>query len=111
MKAGHPSTAFLHSARIYFGRAYEIEHDVPVRPLGLIYDGSMEMLLKKFEGNVFKNDGEGIVEKKDGKDDEEGDKQVKPADIEVVKNMRQSIREVLGRKIFPSSREPPEEVV
>jgi hypothetical protein len=107
MKAEHPSTALPHSARIHFGRAYEIEHGVPVRPLGLIHDGSMEMLLKQFEGNVFKNDGESIVEKKD---DEEGDKQVKSADMEVVRDMRQSIMDVLGGNISPEWNEPPEEV-
>jgi hypothetical protein len=111
MKAEHPSTALPQSARIHFGRAYEIEHDVPVRPLGLIHDASMEMLLKQFEGNVFKENGESIVEKKEGKHDEKGDKQVKPADMGVVKDMRQSIMDVLEGDISPYSHMPPREVV
>jgi hypothetical protein len=67
---------------------------MPVRPLGLIHDGSMDAFLRQFEGNVFKN-AEGVVEKNERRDDGEADKHVKPAGMEVVKDMRQSIIDVL----------------
>ena len=67
---------------------------MPVRPLGLIHDGSMDVFLRQFEGNVFKN-AEGVVEKNERRDDGEADKHVKPADMEVVKDMRQSIIDVV----------------
>jgi hypothetical protein len=115
MKAEHPSTALPHSARIHFGRAYEIEHTVPVRPLGLIHAGSMETLLSQFEVNVFKKRGTRSGDSQAAKAKEakvaQDDTKVGPADMAVVKEMRQSIMDVLGPNISPYVHQPPEEVL
>jgi hypothetical protein len=64
MKPEHPSTALPEAARIHFGRAYEVHHNIAVRPLGLIYAGSMEYLMKQFESNCPRKESSDINEKK-----------------------------------------------
>jgi hypothetical protein len=56
MKPDHPSTALLRVARIHFGRAYEIKHEVPVKSLGLIHSASMEDLLSHSKSSMYKNE-------------------------------------------------------
>jgi hypothetical protein len=115
MKAEHPSTALPHSARIHFGRAYEVDHDVPVRPLGLIHAGSMETLLSQFENHVFKkesgNSGVSQAAKANEAEVAQDDAKVGPADMAIVKEMRQNIMDVLGEDISPYKHTPPKEVL
>lgn len=56
MKAEHPSTALPRSARIHFGRVYEISHDMAIESLGLIHVDSMETLKLQFEACAFHQD-------------------------------------------------------
>lgn len=116
MKPEHPSTALPRSARIHFGRAYKIDHRIPVQPLGLIHPASMEILLDQFEANVFKRNKEQM---KRSRDDENGDNIsevintpspdaiVVAADLEIVKDMRQSIIKVLDSELSPAMNLPP----
>ncbi len=103
MKAEHPSTALPQSARIHFGRAYEIEHHTPVQPLGLIHATSMETLRSQFEAHVYRK-GSRNEETSNPAPEREGDlpqddSQIEPADMVIVKEMRQNIMEVLGPDI------------
>jgi hypothetical protein len=114
MKPEHPSTALPQTARIHFGRAYIIHHTLPVQTLGLVHSASMETLRDQFEEKVFRKDKEQMERSRDDEDDHEGDYDLKStenssfdanvvaADIEVVKDMRQSIIKVLGSDLSPA---------
>lgn len=111
MKPEHPSTTLPKSARIHFGRAYEVAHSMPIQPLGLIHPTSMETLLDQFEAQVPRTVGE-------SKRSADGSTQASPftdslpqdepkvtaADMEVVKKMRQDINNVLGPTLSDPSR-------
>lgn len=115
MKPEHPSTALPISSRIHFGRAYGIGHDIPVKPLGLIHAGSMEKLISQSEAHVYRTrpgSNLQIFESQNLRVVEEPiDQHIIPADMEVVKSMRYSIMDVLGRNLslssHPAPREPP----
>lgn len=120
MKVEHPSTVLPHTARIHFGRAYEIDHDVPVRSIGLIHTGSMETLRSQFQSNVSKEGvrtGEEetyesklnrILEISQEGKDSENDAAVLPADMETVKNIRQRIKDNIGPALSPTAHPPVE---
>ena len=110
MKPDHPSTALPSTARIHFGRAYEIEHKIPVQPLGLVHPGSMETLLDQFEAKIVKLSPEGMEEREYQTEHgiEEPDlKTQAAADMHIVKDMRESITKILGPKLSPAYHEPP----
>jgi len=119
MKAEHPSTALPHTARIHYGRAYEIGHNVPVRPIGLIHAGSMETLQSQFQSNVSK-DGIQTGEKETPgskldrfleilqDEDSEDDAAVLPADMEMVKSTQQRIEDNTSPAISPTAHPPVE---
>ncbi|KAI1660283.1 hypothetical protein F4813DRAFT_351563 [Daldinia decipiens] len=52
MKSDHPSKALPRTARIHYGRVYEIPHNLPVESIGLVHDASMEVLHDQFEANM-----------------------------------------------------------
>jgi hypothetical protein len=74
----------------------------------------METLRDQFEEKVFRKDKEQMERSRDDEDDHEGDYNLKStenssfdanvvaADIEVVKDMRQSIIKVLGSDLSPA---------
>lgn len=114
MRPEHPSTALPTSARIHFGLAYGINHKIPVKSLGLIDGGSIERLISESEAHMYRNDfgsNPATLESQDFGPDEElmvSDKDVIPADMEVVKSMRNSIIGVLGPDISLSSHPRPQ---
>lgn len=132
MKPEHPSTALPNSTRIHFGRTYGISHMAAVKSLGLIHAGSMEKLMLQSVSHVYRNtldnsaqisesqscgvDGDEVTDDfapnmlfRNGIVDV--DKDIIPADIEVVKNMRNTIMEVLGPDISLDNHPPPKEPV
>lgn len=115
MKPEHPSTALPTSSRIHFGRAYEVAHVVPVKPLGLIHAGSMQHLISESKAHVYKNDSGNNPQTSETLNlevDEEPmdlDKDINPADMDLVKSMRCSIMDVLGQNISLSKHLPPKE--
>ncbi|KAE8138588.1 hypothetical protein BDV38DRAFT_292185 [Aspergillus pseudotamarii] len=88
MKAEHPSTALPSSARICFGRVYEVFHDVNLKSLGLIHDVSMENLQLQFSSHCPK------ASENDNQEEAVTDFTVSPADINVVKDIREDINTV-----------------
>lgn len=121
MKPEHPSTALPISARIHFGRAYAINHKIPVKSLGLIHVGSMQNLILASEAHIRKNNSSNNLQTPESHNLEvaedfiDRDQHIIPADMEVVKDMRNSIMDVLGRNIslttHPAPKEPPLGVV
>lgn len=115
MKPEHPSTALPTSARIHFGRAYEVIHALPIKPLGLIHAGSMQDLISQSEAHVYKNESRNNPRTSETPDVEvaeepmDVDKDVNPADMELVRSMRCSIMDVLGQNISLDSHPPPKE--
>lgn len=109
MKPDHPSTALPSTARIHFARAYEIEHSIPVQPLGLVHPGSMETLLDQFGANVVKMDPEKMkklqYETENGS--ETPDPKTQAADMHIVKDVRENITKILGSKLSPADHTPP----
>jgi len=95
MKPEHPSTALRRCARIHFGRAYTVGHEYEVLPLGQIHAGSMEDLLSQFDRNVARNTRM-TSNNKDDADVELNDNSVQPANLEVVRDMRRQIVDVVG---------------
>ena len=59
MKAAHPSVALPPTARVQFGRVYRIDHDVQVKPLGLVHDESMAVLFSSFSKTCVQLSGPG----------------------------------------------------
>ena len=118
MKVEHPSIVFPHTARIHFGRAYEINHNVPVRPIGLVHTGSMETLQSQFQSNVsregvrtgeeetYESKLDRILEISQQREDSENDATVLPADMETVKSIRQRIKDNIGPAISPTAHPP-----
>ncbi|RDK45772.1 hypothetical protein M752DRAFT_311910 [Aspergillus phoenicis ATCC 13157] len=51
LKPEHPSTVLPSTARIHFGRVYEIKHDVELKNIGLIHSSSMDILSSQFESH------------------------------------------------------------
>ncbi|KAI1802395.1 hypothetical protein F4811DRAFT_401980 [Daldinia bambusicola] len=103
MKSDHPSTALPRTARIHYGRAYRIFHQLPVQSIGLIKDASMEVLLDQFEANVYRR-----------KDDTTGltpadvpEPQAEAANMNTAKAIRENITSVLGPDMDPKIYQPP----
>jgi hypothetical protein len=130
MKPEHPSTALPNSTRIHFGRPYGISHNAPVKSIGLIHTGSMEKLMLQSVSHVYRNaldNGARLSESQNcGVVGEEAadvfaanmlfrdsimdvDKDITPADIGVVKDIRSTIMEVLGPDITLDKHPPPKE--
>lgn len=111
MKPDHPSLALSNTARIHYGRAYEISHGIPVQPLGLVHPTSMEVLLNQFEANVTRvQPGEDLGDECEEEIPEDIDPQQKVEDgtsdikaaytrMNIVKDMRRSMKKVLGPKL------------
>jgi hypothetical protein len=87
MKAEHPSTTLPSSARIHFGRVYEVCHHIHLKSLGLIHDSSMENLLEQYRSSYAK---EGARTQNNATD-----RSVLPADMDIVKDLRRDIRTVV----------------
>jgi hypothetical protein len=104
MKPEHSSAALPRTARIDFGRAYAIDHQLLVQPLGLPHPASMETLLDQFEANVFRKGKEPM--KSPG--NPSTDSKLTAADVEIVKDMRQSIIQVLGSDLSRAQNLPPQ---
>ncbi|KAF4633360.1 hypothetical protein G7Y89_g4759 [Cudoniella acicularis] len=117
MKPEHPSTALPASARIHFGRAYCIKNTMPVKPLGLIHAGSMQSLISQSEAHLFTKDSNSDPQTSEislqdfikAMEPKNVDRDIFPADMEVVEGMRNSIRDVLGRNLSLSKHAPPKE--
>ncbi|KAK6948138.1 hypothetical protein Daesc_009902 [Daldinia eschscholtzii] len=103
MKSDHPSTALSRTARIHYGRAYRISHELPVQSIGLIQDASMEVLLDQFEANVCRT----IGDTEDLSDNPIPEPEAEAADINVAKVIRENIASVLGSKMSPDMYQPP----
>jgi hypothetical protein len=92
MKPDHPSVALPKSARIHYGRAYQVDHDLPVQPLGQIHSTSIETLLDQFEANVFRGGtdsdpvSETIFRKTTPAQDENVDVEITAADMDIVRD-------------------------
>ena len=114
MKPEHPSTALPSTSRIHFGRAYGISHEMPLKSLGLIHAGSMQYLISQSEVCLHRK-GTGcnnqVSERQTSGDALEStvDQNIIPADMELVKDMRRTIMDVLGQNISVSSHPPPME--
>ncbi|KAE8451379.1 hypothetical protein EG329_004008 [Mollisiaceae sp. DMI_Dod_QoI] len=91
MKAHHPSAFLPNSARMHFGRVYEISHDIPVRPLGLIDTECMELMTSQFE--------EVTSQKHNYEDVAVDNKITKPTDMTLVEEIGQNIGKVLGANV------------
>lgn len=91
MKADHPSLTLPDSARIHFGRVYEVEHDVQVKQLGLIHDTSIQDLLSQFELYAPKLKPEDNQVIKRWREIQERDSEVLPADVNTVEDIRNAL--------------------
>ncbi|KAI0850362.1 hypothetical protein F5Y00DRAFT_268494 [Daldinia vernicosa] len=103
MKSDHPSTALSRTARIHYGRAYEISHDIPVQSIGLIQDASMEVLLDQFEATVprRRDEGSGATH------NQIPQPQIEAANLDVAKSIREDVATVLGNCMSPAENQPP----
>ncbi|KAI1642247.1 uncharacterized protein F4817DRAFT_353380 [Daldinia loculata] len=103
MKSDHPSTALPRTARIHYGRAYEISHHLPVESIGLVQDASMEVLLDQFEASVprIKDEGDGTTQ------NQIPEPQIEAANLDVAKTIRMDIATVLGSKMSPADYSSP----
>lgn len=106
MKTDHPSTALPRSARIHFGRAYEVDHFLSVQSIGLVHPTSMETLINQFDANVFKPGSESSLKRARDANEAVPDSDVKAADMEIVKAIRSDITEILGSKLSPAENRP-----
>ncbi|CZR69574.1 uncharacterized protein PAC_19474 [Phialocephala subalpina] len=127
MKPEHPSTVLPNSSRIHFGRAYGISHKMAVKPLGLIHAGSMEKLMSQSVAHACRNNpdnsaqlsesqsygvaGGEVMDVFSGNRKMDINKDIIPADMEVAKDMRNSIMDVLGPDISLDNHPPPKEPV
>ncbi|KUJ10528.1 uncharacterized protein LY89DRAFT_787539 [Mollisia scopiformis] len=101
MSAHHPSTFLPLSARMHFGRVYEISHKIPARPLGLIDTDYMELLISQFEKVTRqKNDSEDLTFHHESN---------AVIDTTLVEEIRQNILKVLGPDVHLTA--PEEETV
>lgn len=88
MRAHHPSTFLPLSARMHFGRVYEIPHNIPARPLGLIDTDYMELLFSQFQKvEHHKHNSEDLAVH---------DKAIAATDMTLAEEIRQNIMKVLG---------------
>ncbi|GKZ26891.1 hypothetical protein AbraIFM66951_012042 [Aspergillus brasiliensis] len=95
LKAEHPSTALPSSARIHFGRVYEVKHGIKVKGIGLIHDSSMETLLTQFESHLASNAAsDSPAQAGRLQADSSADSTVTPVNFSIVKEIRDSIRSV-----------------
>ncbi len=76
---------------MHIGRVYEISHDIPVRPLGLIDTECMELMTSQFE--------EVTSQKHNYEDVAVDNKITKPTDMALVEEIRQNIGKVLGANV------------
>lgn len=116
MKPDHPSTTLPKSARIHFGRAYDVDHFIPVQPIGLIHPTSMETLLDQFNANVYRSttDTKQALPNSLSSSDtflvdalvESLDDNVKVVDLEIVKEVRNNITKALGSRLSPADHQP-----
>jgi hypothetical protein len=100
LKADHPSTTLPSTARIHYGRLYEVEHDVQLKSIGLIHDSSMETLLKQFNGSYTRRGVQTGVKVPAGGDqvpETVTDSTVSPADVELVCSIRNDVNRILGK--------------
>lgn len=116
MKPEHPSTALPTSSRIHFGRAYGIGHNMPVKSLGLIHAESMPNLISAAETHVYRHgfkssNARALANREFGfiEEVEESDENVMPEGMRLVKEMRASIRSVLGSDLSIGKHPPPDE--
>lgn len=115
MKPEHPSTALPTSSRIHFGRAYEVSHAIPAKPLGLIHAGSMQDLISESKAHVYKNELGSNPRTSETPNLEVAEepmdlnKDINTADMELVRSMRYSIMDVLGQNISLGRHPPPKE--
>ncbi|KAF7167793.1 hypothetical protein CNMCM5623_000981 [Aspergillus felis] len=105
MKADHPSMALPKSARIHFGRVYEVYHDAAVREIGLVHDSSMEGLISQFEARcpmeLCSSERE-EVQTRDNVGNITADDIIMPVDMDVARGMRESIQSAVGDTKAPS---------
>ncbi|PVH77975.1 hypothetical protein DL98DRAFT_534220 [Cadophora sp. DSE1049] len=88
MRAHHPSTFLPLSARMHFGRVYEIPHNIPAKPLGVIDTDDMELLISQFEKVTRQeNISEDLVVHNEN---------IAVPDMTLVEEIRQNIVKVLG---------------
>ncbi|KAL3431279.1 hypothetical protein BDV09DRAFT_188560 [Aspergillus tetrazonus] len=81
------------STRIHFGRVYEIQHQVMLKSIKLIHDSSMETLLSQFESHLANNSAiNSAGEAGGGQANGLADTTVSPANISIIKEIRDSIR-------------------
>lgn len=109
MKPDHPSLTLPSTARIHYGRSYEIDHDLPIQSLGLVHPASMETLLDQFDQNVVKfTEEEENRGQKRKRDTEKGSQvDIEAAEMGIVRDMRESITKVLGPDLAPDAHQPP----
>ncbi|KAL2812533.1 hypothetical protein BJX63DRAFT_396572 [Aspergillus granulosus] len=99
MKADHPSVTLPKSARIHFGRVYEVYHNAAIREIGLVHDSSIEELLSQFEARCPMELCSSEREEMQNRDDVgniTGDDIIMPVDMEVARGMRESIQSAVG---------------
>ena len=111
MKPDHPSLALSSRARIHYGRAYEVDHNLPVQPLGLVHPASMETLLDQFEAKVPRlqpGEKESFERAYGQAEMDSVTPAVAAADMGLVQDMRKSITKVLGQNLSPAEHLPPE---
>jgi hypothetical protein len=110
MKPDHPSNALPSTARIHFGRAYTIDHDLPVQSLGLVHPTYMEILLDQFNAKVYERtmDGGRVAKRSRSVELEvsELEHNVKAADMDTAREIRNNISGVLGTELFPAEYPP-----
>lgn len=99
LKADHPSTTLPSTARIHFGLIYEVKHDVGVKSIGLIHDASMETLLSQFRSYTRGENGTGERPPVESPSQEATtDTTVSPADVNVVREIRDNVYTILEKK-------------
>jgi hypothetical protein len=110
LKADHPSTTLPSTARIHYGRLYEVEHEVQLKIIGLIHDSSMETLLGQFNGSYIRREAEtgdkGAAGVRDEVLETVADSTVSPANVEVVYNIRKDVNRILGKDGLLGKRAP-----
>jgi hypothetical protein len=93
IKAEHPSTTLSSASRLYFGKLYELSHESPVWPLGLVHVDSIEPLMSIFEAACApRPDLEGQCQIDDSTDNEES---VLPIDETMAEELRESVAAVV----------------
>ncbi|KAL2836906.1 hypothetical protein BJX68DRAFT_273307 [Aspergillus pseudodeflectus] len=109
LKADHPSTTLPSTARIHYGRVYEVKHDVQLKSIGLIHDSSMETLLEQFNGSYTcrgVQTGDKVPAGGDQVPETVTDSTVSPADVELVCSIRKDVNRILGKDGLLGKRAP-----